>query len=109
MFRIYILASIVFFNSFVNAADIKDSLKSIWLDQTQLPELRLESMGYVCDHVLLRSNPDSAYTMAKEMENLALSSGNTKYKADALRIQGEANHFEVIFNKRFFYLNKAYN
>lgn len=81
------------FFTFVYGINIQDSLQIDWTDKNQPAEFRLEGMQKTCDLILLRSDPDSAYSLAFEMFKLAEISNNIKYKAEALRIQGESVHF----------------
>ena len=84
---------LLFFSLLVISQPGIDSIKVIWTDLSRPADQRLESMKYVCDKILLRSNPDSAYIVALEMSELADSSGNALYKAESLRIQGESFHY----------------
>jgi class 3 adenylate cyclase len=96
-----------FFYLTVYGVELQDSLLVDWKDPSQAVELRLKSMGEVCDQVLLRSNPDSAYMLAHEMHNLAEISGNIIYQAEALRIQGESFHFRGDIPQALAYLEEC--
>ena len=65
-----------------------DSIRSIWVSESNEIEDRLDAMYYYSTIVYLRSNPDSAFLLANEMYDLAQKAGKTEYQADALRIQG---------------------
>ena len=92
-FAIASISFFIFLTAFAFGDTDGDSLDLRWQDPSQPAELRIKSMNYACDQVLLRSDPDSAYNLAKIMIELADSIKNKVYKAEALRIQGESYHF----------------
>lgn len=65
-----------------------DSIRSIWVSESNEIEDRLDAMYYYSTIVYLRSNPDSAFLLANHMYDLAERAEKTEYQADALRIQG---------------------
>jgi tetratricopeptide (TPR) repeat protein len=65
-----------------------DSLWAVWQDEDKADTVRLLSINkLIWDHFLF-TQPDSAYTLAKEQYKLAKEKGSEKHVAGALKLQG---------------------
>jgi len=66
-----------------------DSLWGVWNQPNLLDTVRLKAIDEMTEGVV-RNNPDSGYVLAQRMLDLALTSGNIKYQANAHFLQGRA-------------------
>jgi len=81
-----IILLIIATNSFGNIN--KDSLWSIWNDESQLDTNRLKAIKTICYNDYLFTQPDSAYYYANLMLVLAKKSEHSKFASQALNMQG---------------------
>lgn len=74
--------------SFVGNAQNLDSLWGIWQDPAKADTIRIAAFKEYVVSGFLYKDPDSAYTLSKEMEDFALKMHNENWVADAKFMQG---------------------
>jgi len=98
----------VFSISHVHFAQIKlDSLWLIWNDNSQPDTNRLKAINNIVWDGYLFTKPDSAFYYAQLQYELAVTTNNKKWIANALKIQGVSFYLRGNYKKSLYYYNKS--
>ena len=87
MKRLLLLLPLCCWLSIVPAA-VLDSVMNLWNDTTQHDTSRLNAMRWLIGNKYIFSKPDSAFYFAQMQYELAEATGQKRYMANALNIQG---------------------
>lgn len=103
----YTLIGIVLIVHALTAAASKDSLWTIWQDETMEDTIRLDAAYDLIAEYYMYDNPDSAVILAKEQLDIAIAINNKTFESLYLSLLAGVNYNIGELEESFKYYNKA--